>query len=809
MNTQTLARLIACLALSATAVCATPADTSARLTPLPLPGHPGNVFLEGEDVTLQAPKGSTRWLASDSDGKPASSGTLSAGQNAVPLGKPGIGWYRIDFLDASGQPAGWTTAAVLSAPKQATREDSPVCVDSATAWFARRYPPEEQEHQEILANLAALAGVNWIRDRLTWAEIEKRAGEFAGDTRYDSSARFAANHGLNVLQVFHSTPAWAVDKSLDGDGAGNRFPRDLRHLYAFCKAVAQRFRGRVLAWEPWNEANIDPFGGHLVDEMCALQKAAYLGFKSGDPEITVCWNVYAGAGSQVHTAGVLANETWSSFDTYNIHSYSPPGAYENEFATAREGACGRPLWISECGIRLTTNDEHPWGELSRQDERRQAEFVAASYASSLFAGVDRHFFFILGNYIERGVQFGLLRHDHTPRPGYVALAAAGRFLAGAKCLGRFSPSIYAFHAQPDGQAQDVLIAWGRGEKWPLPPGLRIEGVFDCLGRPRGQEAPPALGPAPLFVLLPRGELSQLALESLPARLPYRDGETSPVVLQLSLPEQTKRLDNQTHQVEPGKRTDLPLYVYNFGSKRITGTLRVDEAPLAWQMQVRSEPLQIEPMGRVQALASVSLPSAGRDLLSGAWIKLRGDFGEAGRPVLAFRLASDLMKLQPVERRPIPAGDNPASWEDNIVAQGRMSRQAAPAPETGVLFAMQFADTDPWAYPRLRLEESAVPENGCDGLALTVSVLEGQGTLRAQFIEDTRSAYLGELGIDANKRGPQRAIVLFRNCQWGAHSKPDPDGKLQPASIRSILVGINAERNSQVRLAVSALEWVRF
>ena len=67
----------------------------------------------------------------------------------------------------------------------------------------------------------------------------------------------------------------------------------------------------------------------------------------------------------------------------------------------------------------------------------------------------------------------------------------------------------------------------------------------------------------------------------------------------------------------------------------------------------------------------------------------------------------------------------------------------------------------------------------------------------------------DAGIDAAQREPQRAVVLFRNCKWGSHSKPDPDGKLQPENIREILVGINSERKSQVKMAVSGLKWVRY
>ena len=51
----------------------------------------------------------------------------------------------------------------------------------------------------------------------------------------------------------------------------------------------------------------------------------------------------------------------------------------------------------------------------------------------------------------------MLRHDLTPRPGYVALAAVGRFLAGAQCLGRLSPTVYAFRAKPDGEPRDVPV----------------------------------------------------------------------------------------------------------------------------------------------------------------------------------------------------------------------------------------------------------------------------------------------------------------------------------------------------------------
>ena len=73
-------------------------------------------------------------------------------------------------------------------------------------------------------------------------------------------------------------PAWAGRSS-------KHFPEDLRDIYQFLRHTAARWKGRVQAFEPWNEADIDMFGGHTGAEMASLQKAAYLGLKAGNPDV--------------------------------------------------------------------------------------------------------------------------------------------------------------------------------------------------------------------------------------------------------------------------------------------------------------------------------------------------------------------------------------------------------------------------------------------------------------------------------------------------------------------------------------------
>jgi hypothetical protein len=124
--------------------------------------------------------------------------------------------------------------------------------------------------------------VNGARDRLTWGELEPAAGAFSGHTRYDDSARTSARPAGRA-SGFPRHAGWAQEPRMESGEAGKRYPRDLRDQFRFCRAMARRFKGTIQAWEPWNEANIPGFGGQLIDEMCALQKAAFLGFRRATP----------------------------------------------------------------------------------------------------------------------------------------------------------------------------------------------------------------------------------------------------------------------------------------------------------------------------------------------------------------------------------------------------------------------------------------------------------------------------------------------------------------------------------------------
>ena len=253
-------------------------------------------------------------------------------------------------------------------------------------------------------------------------------------------------------------------------------------------------------------------------------------------------------------------------------------------------------------------------------------------------------FFILGNYHEREVQFGLLRYDQTPRPGYVALATLGRLLAGATPLGRWIPEdnpgvrVYAFNSRPDGRQRDVLVIWAeKSTTWPLPKNLSVEAVYDYLGRPLDKNIPEKTDSAAVFVLLPKGAARKLPLEPPTRSSAFRGGKASPVVLQLQMHHSSTKLDRQAHTVTSDKETSLNLLAYNFSNKAVNGTITVEHTPQGCKLTPDRWEITLEPMERKRLPAHVTINASGSDKANDDWIKLRGDFADAGRPILAFRL----------------------------------------------------------------------------------------------------------------------------------------------------------------------------
>ncbi|MGP3984419.1 helix-turn-helix domain-containing protein [Streptomyces sp. KR80] len=122
-----------------------------------------------------------------------------------------------------------------------------------------------------------------------WANIQPRRGEFRWST-LDRLVDGAEQAGRPVLFVLGGTPAWAAPKgpkSVYADGSRTAPPDDLADWDAFVRALGERYRDRIEAYELWVMANDRRFYSGSVETLVEMTERADRILKDAAPEATV------------------------------------------------------------------------------------------------------------------------------------------------------------------------------------------------------------------------------------------------------------------------------------------------------------------------------------------------------------------------------------------------------------------------------------------------------------------------------------------------------------------------------------------
>jgi len=520
-------------------------------------------------------------------------------------------------------------AVVPAGSRRFKGEDSPLATDGAISWLVA------PEHFKEAAQLMKRAGVLWVRDRLHWGEVQPERDRFQWG-KYDKAADAQVKAGLKVYQIFHDTAAWTRS-----DRDGRRYPDDLRDVYRFTQEAARHFKGRVHAWEVWNEADIPGFSPEPADPYAAFFKAASLGFKSVDPQLQVLM-VSMALGPGHFTEALFENGIAPYMDIYNWHIYDAPQNYhlraEKHLDLMARHGVQAPNWLTEAGIPLEATN----GGLTPTDQRRQAEFVPKSFAYSLACGVMKHFFFVFPYYLENGIDFGLLHKDLTPYPGYAALSATTYALGKGIFLGRIRREGIQAFLFDNGKGQ-TLVLWSDegGKDISLSVKARSVRLVNVVG---GEERLPItrrklhlqLTPSPVFLMLPPDILQETIIPPEPLPKPVRQSPApayKEIVARLVFPKERIDKHSESYILPAEQETPVALEVYNFSEQPFQGKAQIS-LPEGWQISGILPTLSIDPMGRVSLrlpLKAAPQPSSERKPIR---VQVSGSKGEAS-PCVAY------------------------------------------------------------------------------------------------------------------------------------------------------------------------------
>jgi hypothetical protein len=308
-------------------------------------------------------------------------------------------------------------------------------------WHAVWSSYDDAQRVRVLDSMKA-AGVGWVRMDIGWDLVEnqyqgQRDPYWTG--RIDSYINMAVARGIKPLVTLYQTPAWARPA-----GTSNRVPPTDPATYAsFARWAAERWAGKVAAWEVWNEPNLEEFWvGTDAVRYAQLLRAAYPAFKAGDPSA----KVVAGAVSyndDVWLRSMYQAGAAGSFDVLSTHPYQGPADAAPEVAddgnrwhlthapAIRElmlayGDGAKPVWFTELGwsTHANTGAEAPWSR--GVTDQQQADYIvrALKLIRSSYPWVTNVFLYNERDRTDADTQnnnFGLMRADLSPKPAYTAL----------------------------------------------------------------------------------------------------------------------------------------------------------------------------------------------------------------------------------------------------------------------------------------------------------------------------------------------------------------------------------------------------
>jgi len=221
----------------------------------------------------------------------------------------------------------------------------------------------EPDKRQLSLELLRAAGIGWIRQELPWEQIEPVArGEYVdpkfGDStwdKFDDIVDRANALGFEVVLRLDTSPEWARPS----DAADGRTP-PVRYedYWNFVEAAASHFRGRVRAYQIWNEPNLDiEWGGQPPDPVgyARLLRGAAERVRSADPQAQVVMAALSptltdnqdAQNELLYLQGLYDAGAKGAFDVLALQAYGLRGGPDDPRTDVTDVTFSRPRLVRE------------------------------------------------------------------------------------------------------------------------------------------------------------------------------------------------------------------------------------------------------------------------------------------------------------------------------------------------------------------------------------------------------------------------------------------------------------------------------
>jgi hypothetical protein len=266
-----------------------------------------------------------------------------------------------------------------------------------------------------------------------WPDIEPSKGTWRFDA-LDKDVALAQQNNTDILLTLAVTPQWAsahpdVKSGWQQPGLTSE-PLDMEDWRAFVRQVATRYKGRIHAYEIWNEPNLKQYWVGNTDQLIALVREAHDIVKGIDPTaiiVSPAATTSAGIGwldDFLHKGGARY------VDVIGYHFYvfpQPPESVADlvqkvKQTLANNGAGDKPIWGTEMG----------WAEPKPfPSEELGAAYIARTYVLGWAAGVSRIYWYSWDDHKWAALQT-TEQDNQTLKPAGKAYGVIQQWLSGAR-----------------------------------------------------------------------------------------------------------------------------------------------------------------------------------------------------------------------------------------------------------------------------------------------------------------------------------------------------------------------------------------
>ncbi|HWQ13990.1 MAG TPA: hypothetical protein VNL77_14415 [Roseiflexaceae bacterium] len=310
------------------------------------------------------------------------------------------------------------------------------------------------------------AGFGWVRQQVRWMDLHDRSGAiYWGEL--DHIVEDSHRAGVKLLLSVVAAPSWATP-----DGRNGLPSREHFGTFAhFMGEMAKRYRGKVQAYEIWNEQNLAHENGGRVTSAAYYMDmlvTASQAIKASDPSAIVVSGAPSSTETNVSTIA-LSDITFlrqmfadprfrANVDIVGVHpggASNPPDTFwpdnpgpgpgwvnSREFYFRRvedvralmvqAGLGDMKMWVTEFGW-ATRNNTPGYGFGNNISYQEQAQWIVRAYEmarTNYHPWMGGMFLWQLnfavpwkynGNELHEQASYGVINGDWSPRPSYIAL----------------------------------------------------------------------------------------------------------------------------------------------------------------------------------------------------------------------------------------------------------------------------------------------------------------------------------------------------------------------------------------------------